>query len=384
MFYFFPGNHAWSQAVLRMLFTGASIWEVAAAVDELSAIQAPAADDWMNVWTDVGRRLRRRADEQASEGHHHSARKTYLRSATYSQYATAFIDHSREDRRAAHRESVAAFGRFAMLSRPQIEYVEVPYEGGSFPAWFVPPSTGSSTVRAPATIYLPGWDGTKEQGIELALELAGRGFGVLLCDGPGNGEAVLFRGLLNRFDYEVPGTAAFNYLAARPDVDANRISVVGPSLGAYRAGRVAAFEHRLAAAVAWGSIWDFGAVWARYLSHPREGVPTPLSHATFVLGLGSAEEVSRELARWTLADVAPRITCPFLIVHGERDVLVPLTEAERFHSAVGSHDKELKVFYSTDGGDVHCQNDNRTLAHDFIADWLSDLSGLEHRGGGDE
>ena len=89
--------------------------------------------------------------------------------------------------------------------------------------------------------------------------------------GPFSGQSVHFRHVapepkayaLNRYDYEVPSTAALEYLLSRSDVDPDRIAVVGLSLGGYRAARAAAFEHRFAGGVAWGAIWDFAVTWAR-------------------------------------------------------------------------------------------------------------------------
>jgi len=43
------------------------------------------------------------------------------------------------------------------------------------------------------------------------------------------------------------------------------------------------------------------------------------------------------------------------------------------YEAAGSAHKELKVFTEAETGAMHCQNDNRILAHDYIADWLSDV-----------
>jgi dienelactone hydrolase len=374
LFYFFPGNHMWSQALLRIMFTGGSIGEVGQALPALQAAAGAAdADVWLRTWQEIGERLWRRAEGELAAGHRLSARGSFLRSATYLQWAVPFVDHAREDRHALHRRSVDAFGRFAALSDPPIERVEVPYEGTSFPAWYVPPAGATRADRSPAAIYLPGWDSTKEQGILFAFEAARRGVGVLLCDGPGIGEAVLFRGLPNRYDYEVPGGAALDYLANRGDVDPDRIAAVGTSMGGYRVGRFAAFEPRLAGAVAWGAIWDFGAIWRRNQAKPGSSLPTTQSHALHVMGLDSFEAVAREMERWTLDGVADRIRCPLLILHGADDVQIPLSDAQLLYETASSGTKELKVFTAEEGGSAHCQNDNRALAHDYIGDWLRDV-----------
>jgi alpha-beta hydrolase superfamily lysophospholipase len=221
--------------------------------------------------------------------------------------------------------------------------------------------------------YLPGWDSTKEQGIEFGLALAERGFNALLVDWPGMGEAVLLRGMVNRYDEEVPGKAAVDYLTSRPDVDPQRIVVVGASMGGYRASRVAAFEQRLAGAVAWGAVWDYGAAQARRRVTPQGAVSTPPAHAMYVMGAKTEDELVEKLSRFKLEGVAGQITCPFLVMHGEQDAQLSIDEAYALYGAAGSPHKELKVFTDAEGGSFHCQNDNRILAHEYIGDWLEDV-----------
>jgi len=373
MFHFFPDNYPWSQAVLRILFTGGSIGEVGPAVEALADASAAGDDEtWHRVWLEQGERLSARAAEQEARGHRHSARDSALRACAYTQWATAFQDHHDPARHAAHQRSLEAFATFARLSDPPIERIEVPYPDGAYPAWLISPPGAGAGERFPVAIYLPGWESTKEQGIEFGLEVARRGIGVLLCDAPGIGEAVLFRGLVNRHDYEVPVAAAIDALAARPEVDPDRIAVVGSSMGGYRAARAAAFEPRLAAAVAWGAIWDFGAIWKRRL-RDRPPLTAPMSHALAVMGATDVADFARIMRAWTLEGVADRISCPLLVVHGERDVQIPLDDAVRLHAQASSTTKELKVFTAAEGGAAHCQNDNRILAHEYIGDWLVDV-----------
>jgi hypothetical protein len=45
-----------------------------------------------------------------------------------------------------------------------------------------------------------------------------------------------------RHDYEVAGSAAYEYVAKRPDVDLSKVVVMGYSFGGYYASRVAALK----------------------------------------------------------------------------------------------------------------------------------------------
>src|SRR6185369_9301431 len=105
---------------------------------------------------------------------------------------------------------------------PQMERVEVPYEGGSLPAFFL--KSGKS--RAPTVVVFNGMDNCKEMSVLFAgLPFAERGWNTLAIDGPGQGESLRLRGLYARHDYEVPGRAAYEFVAARPEVDPRRVAV---------------------------------------------------------------------------------------------------------------------------------------------------------------
>lgn len=372
MFRFFPNNYMWSQAILRLLFTGGSPGEAFKAATELQqASDSYDGEAWFHVWCRLGHQVWQRGLEQAEKGHAVSARGSFMRACSYWQWGISFMDHHDQRRHDYHRRSVEAFGRFAELSEPRIEHVEVPYEGTTYPGWFVPGR--GDAARKPAVLYLPGWDSTKEQGLDFAAALAERGLSSLLVDWPGMGETVLFRGLVNRYDEEVPGKAAVDYLLARPDVDGERLAAVGVSMGGYRVSRVAAFEHRLAAAVAWGAVWDYAAAQSRRRQAPQGAVSTPPEHALFVMGASDVDDLERKLAPYRLEGVAGGIRCPFLILHGERDAQLPVEEAYKLYEAAGSAEKELRIFTEEETGAMHCQNDNRILAHDYIGDWLVDV-----------
>jgi dienelactone hydrolase len=371
MFYFFPGNYMWSQAAFRALSSGGAVGEVAQAVGELQdAAQTYDNEAWYRVWNGLGHHLWHRGEWEAEADHPRSARDSFLRASCYYLWALSFMSHTDKRRAAVHQRAIEAFGRHAALCAPPIARVEVPYEGTTLAAWLV--RGRGAEARNPTVIYLPGLDSTKEQGLEFARVLAEHGFHTLLPDGPGVGETLLFQGLVNRHDYEVPATAMYEYVTGRPDVDAERVAVVGVSLGGYRAPRAAAFEHRFAACVAWGGIWDYGAVWERRRANERGTVPVPHEHMLWVLGARDLDEVSEKLRPWKLDDVAQQIRCPMLVTHDEKDAQVPLENAYKLYEAAGAPQKELKIFTEVEGGAAHCQNDNRLLAHSYIADWLED------------
>jgi alpha-beta hydrolase superfamily lysophospholipase len=280
-----------------------------------------------------------------------------------------------------------------------VERVEVPYEGASLPAYFMRANTTPTLTlplkgreqdplppqgegrdgggsRRPTVVLFDGLDNCKEMSVLFAgIELAFRGFNTLAIDGPGQGEALRLRNIPARYDYEVAGTAAYEYVAARKDVDAKRVAIMAYSIGGYYAPRVAAFEKRYAACVAWGVIFDYHAVWTKRLEALKTAPPTSQAASHFqlpwVLGVPDMDAAMKKIERFTLKGVAELIQCPMLICHGERDRLSTMESAEQLYKAVGAKDKTLKIFTVEEGGVEHCQVDNRQVGTDYIADWLS-------------
>ncbi|MEV4236907.1 MULTISPECIES: alpha/beta fold hydrolase [unclassified Nocardia] len=96
-----------------------------------------------------------------------------------------------------------------------------------------------------------GFDGTVEEmhffGAVAAVE---RGYHVLSFDGPGQPGTRHHQGLAFRPDWENVVGPVLDYVAARPEVDADRIALFGVSMGGVLAPRAAAFDQRVAALIA--------------------------------------------------------------------------------------------------------------------------------------
>jgi dienelactone hydrolase len=260
-----------------------------------------------------------------------------------------------------------------LTDRPSIEKVELPFAGGSFPAYFVhAENTGGG--RNPCVVRFGGFDTQKEmQYVRGTPELTRRGISYLLVDGPGQGEAIRFRNMHLRHDFEVAGSAAFDYLVGRSDVDPDRVGVVAMSLGGYYAPRIAAMDPRFRACVAWGAIWDYHATWVRRLERIKEAaLPVPADHLLWTCGVDTWEAALKKLEGFRLDGIAQKVRCPFLLMHGAEDAQVSNADAQRLFDAIGSKDKTMRVFTADEGGAQHCQRDYVTRAVDVLADWLDE------------
>jgi dienelactone hydrolase len=361
---FFPSSYRWSYNTLLAFAAGGQLGDLALILPRLLA---PGADDetWHREWAWLGTVLERRAQAARSRD---SACDNYLLASLYHTISEHFIPPTDPRRMQAYREVLRTFDEARKNSSHPIERVHVPYQGASLPAYFVPAATAGAR---PAVIFLCGLDTTKELWfLRARMQLAVRGMHALFIDTPGIGEALRVGGLVTRYDYEKPVAAAIDWLETRPEVVRERIAIVGSSLGGYYVARAAAFEPRLRAAVAWGVIYDYHEVWVRRMTSGG-AVAAPKFQLMFVTGTDSMEAAMERIKEFRVAAIGPRVTCPFLVMHGAEDRQVPEGHAEAMFQAIGSRDKEMVVFDGENGGAAHCQFDNHLPALQICTDWLA-------------
>jgi dienelactone hydrolase len=153
------------------------------------------------------------------------------------------------------------------LLEPAIEPVEIPFEGTTLPGYLyrgVP-----SGVPSPTLVAHNGFDGgAEEMHFFGAAAAAERGFTVLTFDGPGQPGTLHRRGLAFRPDWENVVAPVLDFALKLPEVDRERVALLGVSMGGVLAPRAAAFERRLAAVIAWDGVYD----WAP--QSPRTGRAT--------------------------------------------------------------------------------------------------------------
>jgi dienelactone hydrolase len=372
----FPGNLRWTNAtqiVKGMVPYGAAAMAEIDNVRRRLSARAKEADldkAWMEEWSREADRVAAYGDKADAEGFTITAGNQYMRAGNYYYSAERFIPPG-EEKLAMYRKALRCYQAAMQRLHPDIERLEVPYENGlTLPAYFV--KGRGDAQRKPTVVLFDGMDNAKEMSVIFAgIDLAKRGFNVLAIDGPGQSEPLRLRNIPSRYDYEAAGSPAYDFVAARPDVDPKRVAVMGYSFGGYHAPRICAFDKRYAAGVAFGAMH-----WNVYDFVTSHGVadPTKASSSTFqwrwVVGAKTNEEALEIAKKFTLEGVAQKVECPFLVVHGEDDRVVPVDAAHKLYAALGSKKKDLRIFTAEEGGAEHCQVDHRQYGVDFIGDWL--------------
>jgi dienelactone hydrolase len=378
VFEYFPTNYPWSMAVLMGIAAGGNLSEIdeacRALVEAAKRPEASATDAFFDSWKTLAERVETSARADEREGRFLSAGRKYRRASAYWFTAERLHRPAHPERIAAYARMLECFGKFVQYRRENCERLEIPYGNGVMPALYT--RAEGTAGKAPCMVHFDGLDGTKELMylIGISSELARRGISTLIVDHPGVGEALRLHGMKGTPEIEKPASAAFDYAAALPEVDAKRVGIMAVSLGGYYAPRAAAFDPRWACAVAWGALYDWGPIQrARSAGAGTErSVSHYAEHLMWVFGKTSVEECLAVTDQFTLKGLLHRITCPLLVVQGERDRQLPREQAERtIAEAVNSPGRRLHIHTAAEGGVEHCSVDNFDVTVDTMSDWIA-------------
>ena len=236
------------RALSHALYGGADFGECFVTAAQITPADP---DSWYRAWTATADRVVQIAESCAAAGRSASAREAWLRASNY--YRTSYLPlfGAPADARlvAAFDREAEAFARAAARMSPTVEAVEIPYEGTSLPGYFH--RADDSGQPRPTVIATNGYDATvHEAHFAHAVAAVRRGHHCLTFDGPGQGRPLIHQGLVFRPDWENVVRPVVDYALSRPEVDPQRMALIGWSFGGYLAPRAASGEHRLAACIA--------------------------------------------------------------------------------------------------------------------------------------
>ncbi|MBB3750358.1 pimeloyl-ACP methyl ester carboxylesterase [Mycolicibacterium sp. BK634] len=383
-------------------YGGADIGEV---ITTAQAITAGDYDSWYDQWLAVADRVAAEAEKAHAAGHLVSARDGLLRAGNYYRSADFYLHGNPGDPRISHAYTRArdSFRAAAALFDPPVLPIEIPYETTVLHGYFYPAHGDSSNGPKPTIIMHSGFDGTCEEmhflGAAAAQE---RGYNVVTFDGPGQPAALHYDGLVFRPDWENVVTPVLDWTLQRPDVDPDKVALFGASMGGELAPRAAAFEHRLAACIAFDGVYDMGLTVTRNMPVPRAEAEAVLraesapevdamidalmatdpnirwaaTHGQYVMGVGSPRAFFASYLDYTLADgIAEQITCPTLVCEAASDIFFDGQPQILFDHLTCP--KTLLKFTDAEGAGAHCQAGAGRLAFARIYDWLDEtLAGV--------
>jgi dipeptidyl aminopeptidase/acylaminoacyl peptidase len=311
-------------------------------------------DDWCAAWSTRAEVHEKLGHAALAEGYRLSAAGHLTRAALCYHFGKFMFVHRIEEMRRAHAKVVAC----RRLSLPHLDppgdRVAIPYEGHTLYGILRRPH---GVERAAVVVMCVGLDSTKEELDVYEDIFLARGMATLAFDGPGQGEAeydIPIRG-----DYEAPVHAVIDYIERRPDLDPDRVGIMGVSLGGYYSARASAFDKRIKACLSFSGPYSWLEIFDGRNELSREAFRVRSHSAT----IDEAREKARAL---TLSGVAMRITCPIYIVAGELDRLTPPENAERIAAEVSG-----PCVLSIVKGGNHVVNNRRYAYQTQAADWMA-------------
>jgi pimeloyl-ACP methyl ester carboxylesterase len=304
------------------------------------------------------------AQQAISAGHRESSRDLYWRAAqTYLEAQHAIFEDDNAEKIYLHGKLLECYERLIETSDYPIEKVEIPWQERSIAGLF---HLLPERRWAPTVVLVPGMDMTKES-LPSPLDnlFLKRGVHVLAIDGPGQGVSNLRKMRVDAENYAAAGRAVVDYLLTRPEVDPERIGLLGLSMGTYWAPLIASEDHRVKACA------SAHACYGDKTSMFEQASPRFKQVFMYMAGVHDEAVFDRMVAEMTLVGRAHRIRCPMLMITGEYDPLCPLTEALKVYDEL-QVPKEIWVFEN----EFHRVTNSRALGgaaiHGFMVDWLKE------------
>lgn len=366
---------------LASVYAGmADLGEAFAAAHRIGPDATP--DTWYDGWINLARDVETVASAAAIAGHRLSARDGYLRASEYYRQAFFFIRHLLDDERL--QSAYASHVRTFALAGPDFGFcqgtpVEIPYQETTLHGWFFTPDA-SGAIR-PTVILPDGYDSTAEEMLSYGAGALRRGYNVLTFDGPGQGRALYLQRLYMHADFEAVLTPVIDWLTQRPDVEQNKLVLIGRSMGGYLAPRAAAFEHRIAALVCdppdpnVGSHLPGGIV--GLIAAPVVTVEEMFSadkreffQARMVVhDVHTAKEYFDTLRSYDMLPYAGNITAPTLLVECENDPLAGAEGAATLAAAMTAPTTHIQLTAAS-GASGHCGGLGQQVWDAQVYDWL--------------
>jgi dipeptidyl aminopeptidase/acylaminoacyl peptidase len=381
LFQYFPGNYIWNLAVNMAIESGARLGEIEDMCRPLLAAAARGEDagtgEFLRQWVSMADKLVTLAEEDETLGRLLSAGAKLQRAALYYLVAERMQGRGHPLREETYARAQQAFRKGTACSRENAERVEIPYAGKLLPALLTRPR--QLQQRVPGVLYVNGLDSCKEllYWTWLPQALARRGIATLSVDQPGTGESLRLLGLPATHESERWATACYDWLADVDGIDAERIGMIGISLGGYFTPRAMAFEPRFASGAVWGANHNWFEVQQQRLKREGENpVPHYWEHVCWVFGAADIDDFMARATGMHLNGILGNIKVPFLVTHGAHDRQIAVYYARQtYDQLVNSQRRELRIFTEREGGVEHVGADNMSFARDYIADWFAETLG---------
>jgi len=311
----------------------------------------------------IGQRIERIAAEEEAAGHSATALELYHKASLTFANAQHPVLETTDEKRYLHGRCLANYEKVIEHCPYPLERVEIPFEGVELQCNF---HIMPGSPKAPALIYIPGCDMTKEIYPDPRINHAHhRGMHMLVMDGPGQGTSNLRNIKLTPDNYERAIMAVADWLQAREEVDPEAIVIQSHSMGSFWGLQAAASGDPRIKAVAgpWASYIDKYYILDTFSPRYKQLFG-------YLMGASSEAELNDWVGQMTVSGREADIKCPVLLTVGEYDSRSPIELIYDFYDKINAP-KELWVYEDSFhqaklfGGDG-----NRLDCHMMCMDWL--------------
>jgi dipeptidyl aminopeptidase/acylaminoacyl peptidase len=152
---------------------------------------------------------------------------------------------------------------------------------------------------------------------------------------------------------------ATDYMIERGFIDENRMAATGGSYGGYLVSWIAGHTNRFAALVNHAGVYNIMGQFASDLTAHREAAYN-----------GSPWEGLEELQKWNPATHADRFETPILIIHGENDYRVPVTQGLEAYGVHKGKGVDARLVYYPDENHWILTPQNSIYWYEELYGWL--------------
>ena len=279
-------------------------------------------ETWAAAWNDLGARWEEKATATDKTDNAAQAKDAFLKA--YGYYGIA--RHPFPSTPGKHHGYAKTREMFLAASKyfdVPVERVAIPFQGKFIVGHLRLPRK----LPAPMIMHWGGIDNWKEERHSFGESFVKEGWGCFIIDSPGTGECPLLAGP----DAHQVHTAVLDYLLERPEVDANKIAVVGASFGGHWSTKLAHLApDKLRAAVNWGGgiHYFFQPEWQERSRHADSYLFDLIEARANLFGKKTFDELCAVMPSLSLLDQGwlDKPCAPLLIVNGKEDKQVPLED----------------------------------------------------------
>ncbi|MEF9926856.1 MAG: alpha/beta hydrolase [Massilia sp.] len=294
-------------------------------IDSLTGLDGAS---WAAVWGAAGDQARDAAEQAKADGDDQQAARLYMKSSGL-YFMGRFPSPNHPDKERCARAERETYVQAGVYWDNPVKRVTIPFQGrdGEGDELVFLLRRPKNIERPPVVVMWGGVDAWKEQMTAACNAFLAAGVATISMDNAGTGESPV-KGVQ---DAERQFLPVFEWAAQQPDLDAEKVGILGRSFGGYWASKLAHLHPaRIAAAVNWGggAHYMFQPDWVEASRYPDSYLMDLVETRQRMLGASTDQEYIEFFRRLSLVDqgLLDMPCSPLLLVNGKHDKQCPIAD----------------------------------------------------------